>query len=159
VSVIVDRFGIELGISAGVLAGLFAGSVSQKYTSSPTRGVLAGQVDLLIAKSVLVNTAAALTLDLTAIPNQEGVNVNFVKLTHLVLLNDSKVAGENFTLFGGANGVWAADPKKLNANGGAWIFCDPDLGFTVDGAHKIIRLAADAGAAVPLRYVIAGRSA
>jgi hypothetical protein len=155
----VDRFTIDVKIAAALAAGSLAGTVKLNYLNEPARGTALGQVDILIAKDLTGVFGAPISLDLTNILDPAGATVAFVKLTHWGFVNLSDTLGEDFTLWGGANAVFAADPTPVPAKGGSLIRAVPYNGITIDATHKILTFTVAAGAAVPAKIVLAGRSA
>lgn len=155
----IDNLNFDINVSANLVAGILAGTARHHYQNKPVRGTAAGQADLVVAKDLAINVGGATSLDLTSIADPGGGLVTFVKLTHIALINLSVVAGEHLNLFGGANAIFAVDPKKVYSNGGIFLWAAPDLGVTIDATHKIFQIAADAGAAVPAKLFLAGRSA
>lgn len=149
---------ISSQISVDIVRGGLAGTVTHRNAQTPAIGTVTNQVNLVFQNDFIVATGTPLTFDLTSLVDPAGSAINFGHVTHLHIENLSAVAGEDLTVGGGTNGLFAADPKPIRANGGNVQHADPNPGILVDGTHKIVQLAAAAGTAVLGRITIMGRT-
>lgn len=153
--------------SATLSAGLNNGAstypkVSTSFThqanGSYDVGSSAGEVNKAYSVDVNVNTSGATSIDLTTLTDAIGTSTAFGTVSAILITNKSTVNGQNITVGGGTNGLFAAWPVTLDATDGLeTLLIRKKLGITVDGTHKILTLAAAAGAAVPVRVTILGR--
>lgn len=148
---------VECRFTADMLAGIFGGQVNSLSRFEVAPGTSAGQLDLVVARQIVVATGVPQAIDLTAAADPGGTIVSFARLNFWFFRNRSTNGAELVTLFGGANAVLPALGNKLEATGAKFDY-NPGAGTIVDAAHKIVTVAADAGAAVSVELVLAGRS-
>lgn len=149
---------ISSQISVDIVRGGLLGTVTHRNAQTPAIGTVTNQVNLVFQNDFTVATGTPITFDLTSLTDPAGAAINFGHVTHFHVENFSTITGEDLTIGGGTNGLFAADPKPVRANGGNVQHADPNPGILVDGTHKIIQLAAAAGTAVLGRITIIGRT-
>jgi hypothetical protein len=150
---------ISAGISATIESGLLSGTITHRPAAqSPSVGTNAGNVNLIYSADFTVTSGSPLSLDLSSIADAAGNVVTFGHITHFLAENRSTNTAEIMSLFGGTNGVFTADPKPLQANGGLSFMANPNPGVTIDGTHKIVTVTVAAGTSVPGRLTIIGRT-
>jgi hypothetical protein len=147
---------ISLATAVDAVAGRLKATIRDALNLAPSVGTNAGQINFAVAPQVVaVTSGAPLTIDLTAAVD---VGNGVVALAHVVgylFRNNSAVAGQNFTLGGGANPVHAADVVAIPPGG--FVFRWVDGMLPVAGGTKNLQIAVAAGAAVPGTLTLYGR--
>ena len=144
-------------ITGGASPAPSTANVNHAAARTPTVGSGAGNVNKIYSAAFTVTNGAPLSLDLTALTDPLGQANNFGTVYSILITNDSTTAGQDFTCFGGTNGLIATSTELCYANGGAKLLDTGTTGITVDGTHKIITIAVAAGTAVPGKITVIGK--
>jgi hypothetical protein len=147
---------ITATLTGGAAPAPATSQVNHQFSVQPTVGSSAGNVNKVYSTAVSVDTASASSIDLTSVTDPLGNAVNFGTVTRIMLSNGSTTAGQIVTPFGGSNGVMSTGTQVLNP-GGCLLWDGGSVGVTIDGSHKILRLAAAAGSAVPISITVLGQ--
>jgi hypothetical protein len=149
---------VSASLSADVAADQLAGTVRHAVADTPAAGTNAGEINVAVSRNVTVTSGANQTIDLTALPDAAGSNRTLVSMTHWAFENQSDIAGQIFTIGGGANPAIATG-EVVNPSGGFVMKCDPLNGQTIDATHKNILISVAAGSNVPGVLTVWGRTA
>lgn len=135
-------------------------NVNHASASTPVVGSGAGQVNKIYDSAfTIVDNATPTTIDLSNVADPQGNALSFSVVNAIKITNNSIVAGQDITPFGGTNGLLATSTVKVLAGTtpGSLTLDFGTTGVTVDGTHKIIQLALAAGAGVTGKITVLGR--
>lgn len=154
---------------AGVVSQTLGGAVDSMtmaatYSKTLTDGTVAGAGNSLLSLVGTVTAGTPVDIDLQAVLNAgltDSTTLTNVKC--LMLMHTGTVTGRNLQIgdsTGTLTNAWvapwltAAGGVKVGM-GGAVAIADPDVGYTVDGTHKVLRITSSLGA-VPYQIDIIG---
>lgn len=146
------------GPSAGSVA------INDQSTQEIAVGSGAGSADKEYSAAFVVTTGSPLVLDVTNLLDLLGGTINMLHVLAVKITNSSKTPGQDMTVGGGSNPLFAAFPITLKANAGASDvdflgFHSPNPGIATSGSIKNIQISVAAGTSVPGNITILGRSA
>jgi hypothetical protein len=147
---------IQAGLAGGAAPAPSTSNVNHSAALTPAVGGSAGQVNKIYSAAFTVTTGTPLSIDLTALTDPLGAALNFTNVAAILISNDSVVAGQDFSVGGGTNGLFTAAPNIIAANGGMYLLANPNPGITVDGTHKIITITVAAGTGVGGKITVLG---
>lgn len=144
--------------SADILFAALAGTVSKSFDLSILFGTADGKINAIIARDLLLTSGAAQTIDLTTgALDPAGQAVAMDTYCGYLLINGSATPGEDVSVGGGSNAIFAAEPIPIQAASGFAYRLNPGVGTTVDGTHKNFKADIAAGTNVPVSLLIFGR--
>ena len=149
--------GLKANVTGGSAIQPATANISAGKTGSWNVGTSAGQVNEAYGSVVSVLSGTPTNIDLLTLTDALGAAISFATLEAVMVINLSKTTGEDITVGGGTNAVFASLPEVLKAtsSGDSTLFFKTPI--TVDSTHHILELTAASGSAVQVAVVLFGR--
>lgn len=148
---------ISASLTGGAAPATASSAVAHTIANALTSGSGAGQVNKTYSSAFTVTSGSPLVLDLTTgLVDPLGNALVFSEVSAILISNDSTTAGQDFTIGGGTNPLFASAPNIVAANGGAWMILNPTAQITVDSTHKTVQISVAAGTSVPGKITVIG---
>lgn len=148
---------ITSGMAGGALPATATGSISDGTARGAVVGSGAGQVNKIYSAAFTVTSGTPFTIDLTTLTDLLGNAITFGTYIASKITNLSVTTGQDFTCFGGTNGLLATSTELCYANGGNKLHDTGTTGITVDSTHKIIQITVAAGTSVAGTITVIGK--
>lgn len=150
---------ITAALAGGAAPATVSGNVQHNCADTPTVGSSTGNVNKVYSAAFTVDTGTPLSLDLTSLVDPLGQTNNFGTVHAILIENLSIVAGRDFTVFGGTNGLVATSTTLIYAGTkpGFLLIDFGTTGIAVDGTHKIITIAVAAGTGIAGKITVVGK--
>ncbi|MDP9175548.1 MAG: hypothetical protein M3O30_17030 [Planctomycetota bacterium] len=155
---------LSLSLKAQLTSGASPAIAGSQVNHSPPfaigAGSTPGNVDRCYAAPFTVSAGTPLTINVSTALDPLQNTTGMLHVSAILIENDSTVAGQDMTIGGGTHPISTTDNATAQANGGAHLMWNPNPGYTVTaGAADTVTISVAAGANVPGKITILGRSA
>ena len=152
------RCSLKAGVAGTAAYRPISSAISDESTATLAVGASANQVSKPVAVELTIATGTPATIDLSSFITDDGSTASISSMVEAIKITLlSSTTGQDLTVGGGTNGLFAALPVSLKPTprGEAVLFLATPI--TVDATHKIITLAVAAGTTVKVRVTLFGR--
>jgi hypothetical protein len=151
---------LKCQLNAGASPAVALSQVNHLPVITPGAGNTPGNIDRCISEPFTVTAGTPFTLNLSTALDPLSSAAGFVHLSAILIENDSTVAGQDFTLGGGAHPALGTDQATAQANGGVILLTNPAPGYPIVSASSdTLQITVAAGTNVPGKITLLGRSA